>query len=205
MVTSLFDLNGRRALVTGGVSGIGRICAEGLLDHGASVVVTSRDAQPESFRELTRRGRCELITIDLSQPEAPASLLDQYLALTGDLDILVNNAGLMMSIRETTCYQKNSYGQGDTAFNKLTTLAILKTIIYRQRAAITSKFPRHKLAPDGTRFAFASTRDGNSEIYVASRDGSNVRRITNNPAIDISPTWSPNSSAEDPSTQLPWL
>ena len=36
--------------------------------------------------------------------------------------------------------------------------------------------------------------DGNSEIYVASRDGSNVRRITNNAAIDISPTWSPNGT-----------
>ena len=43
----------------------------------------------------------------------------------------VNNAGLMMILREATCYQKNSYGQGDTAFNKLTTLATLKTIIYR--------------------------------------------------------------------------
>ncbi len=30
-----------------------------------------------------------------------------------------------------------------------------------------------------------STRDGNSEIYVVNRDGSNVRRLTNNPAIDI--------------------
>jgi phage tail sheath gpL-like len=64
----------------------------------------------------------------------------------------VNSAGLMMILREATTYQKNSYGQGDTAFSKLTILATLKTIIYRQRAAITSKFPRHKLAPDGTRF-----------------------------------------------------
>jgi len=64
----------------------------------------------------------------------------------------VNSAGLMMLLREATTYQKNSYGQGDNAFAKLTTLATLKTILYRQRAAITSKFPRHKLAPDGTRF-----------------------------------------------------
>jgi phage tail sheath gpL-like len=64
----------------------------------------------------------------------------------------VNSAGLMMILREQTTYQKNSYGQSDNAFAKLTTLATLKTILYRQRAAITSKFPRHKLAPDGTRF-----------------------------------------------------
>jgi TolB protein len=49
-------------------------------------------------------------------------------------------------------------------------------------------------SPDGTRIAFTSTRDGNPEIYVANRDGSNVRRLTNNPSIDITPTWSPSGT-----------
>jgi phage tail sheath gpL-like len=64
----------------------------------------------------------------------------------------VNDAGNMMILREQTTYQKNSYGQGDTAFGLLTVLSTLSELIRRQRAAITSKFPRHKLAPDGTRF-----------------------------------------------------
>ena len=49
-------------------------------------------------------------------------------------------------------------------------------------------------SPDGARIAFCSTRDGNSEIYVANRDGSNVRRLTNNSAVDITPTWSPSGT-----------
>ena len=49
-------------------------------------------------------------------------------------------------------------------------------------------------SPDGTRIAFTSNRDGNSEIYVMNRDGSNVRRLTNNPAIDSTPTWSPTGT-----------
>ena len=49
-------------------------------------------------------------------------------------------------------------------------------------------------SPDGTRIAFASTRHGNSEIYVMNVDGSNVRRLTNNPAIDVTPTWSPSGN-----------
>ena len=49
-------------------------------------------------------------------------------------------------------------------------------------------------SPDGTRIAFTSSRDGNPELYVANRDGSNVRRITNNPAIDTTPTWSPTGA-----------
>lgn len=46
-------------------------------------------------------------------------------------------------------------------------------------------------SPDGKKLAFCSTKDGNAEIYVANADGSNVRRITFNSAIDTAPTWSP--------------
>ena len=49
-------------------------------------------------------------------------------------------------------------------------------------------------SPDGTKLAFSSTRDGNPEIYVVNRDGSGLRRITNNPSIDITPTWSPSGT-----------
>jgi hypothetical protein len=49
-------------------------------------------------------------------------------------------------------------------------------------------------SPDGTRLAFVSTRDGNSEIYVMNADGSGQTRLTNNTAGDISPVWSPNGS-----------
>ena len=57
-----------------------------------------------------------------------------------------------MISRETTTYQLNLYGQGDDAFELVTTLATLAKLIRNQRHAITTKFPRHKLADDGTRF-----------------------------------------------------
>lgn len=57
-----------------------------------------------------------------------------------------------MISRETTTYQLNFYGFGDDAFELVTTLATLATLIRNQRHAITTKFPRHKLADDGTRF-----------------------------------------------------
>jgi TolB protein len=46
-------------------------------------------------------------------------------------------------------------------------------------------------SPDGTRIAFSSTHDGNAEIYVVDADGGALRRLTDHPGIDVSPTWSP--------------
>jgi phage tail sheath gpL-like len=60
--------------------------------------------------------------------------------------------GAPMILRETTTYQLNLYGQGDDAYELVTTLATLARLLRNQRQAITSKFPRHKLADDGTRF-----------------------------------------------------
>jgi phage tail sheath gpL-like len=57
-----------------------------------------------------------------------------------------------MIARETTTYQLNLYGYPDDAFELITTLATLAKLIRNQRWAITTKFPRHKLADDGTRF-----------------------------------------------------
>jgi phage tail sheath gpL-like len=54
--------------------------------------------------------------------------------------------------RESTTYQKNLYGQGDDAYELVPTLATLAALFRSQRYAITTKFPRHKLADDGTRF-----------------------------------------------------
>ena len=46
---------------------------------------------------------------------------------------------------------------------------------------------------DGSQIVFMSNRDGNPDLYVVNADGTGeVRRLTNHPAIDVSPTWSPN-------------
>ena len=47
---------------------------------------------------------------------------------------------------------------------------------------------------DGTRIAFTSWRDGNAEIYVMDPDGSHVRRVTNHPAFDNYPVFSPDGT-----------
>ena len=48
-------------------------------------------------------------------------------------------------------------------------------------------------SPDGTKLAFASDRDGSPQIYVASRDGSNVVKVTSK-ARSFTPSWAPDGT-----------
>jgi phage tail sheath gpL-like len=57
-----------------------------------------------------------------------------------------------MILREQTTYQLNLYGQSDDAYELVTTLATLAKLLRNQKQAITTKFPRSKLADDGTKF-----------------------------------------------------
>jgi phage tail sheath gpL-like len=55
--------------------------------------------------------------------------------------------------REISLYQKDSYGQPDDSYLDINTPATLSYIRYATRLRIQQRFPRHKLADDGTRFA----------------------------------------------------
>lgn len=94
--TDLFSLSGKTALVTGGARGVGLICAEALLDHGASVIITTRrqDAAEEALRHLSAHGTCSAIVGDLATEEGVAALVAELNQRIDALHILVNNAGV---------------------------------------------------------------------------------------------------------------
>ena len=91
----LFGLSGKTALVTGGTRGIGLMIARGLLQAGASVVVSSRkaDACEQAVAVLSEFGAVRAVAADLSQQEECKRLAADVLSHTDSLDILVNNAG----------------------------------------------------------------------------------------------------------------
>jgi phage tail sheath gpL-like len=80
------------------------------------------------------------------------ALANVGLAIQGtDLDNAAQS-GVPIILREQSSYQKNVYGMADNAYELATTLATLDEVLTRLRQSITNKYPRHKLANDGTAF-----------------------------------------------------
>ncbi|QGG95052.1 glucose 1-dehydrogenase [Actinomarinicola tropica] len=94
-VSDLFSIEGKTALVTGGSRGIGRMIAEGFVDAGATVYISSRKAEvcDEVAAELSSRGTCRSLPADLSTEAECRRLADALAEREGSLDVLVNNAG----------------------------------------------------------------------------------------------------------------
>lgn len=89
-------LKGKRALVTGGTTGIGFAIAERFLREGATVVITGRNQELGSQAEdaLRGSGQAWFLAADAGDPAAVARSADLALERLGALDVLVNNAGI---------------------------------------------------------------------------------------------------------------
>lgn len=98
MTRSLFDLTGRRALVTGSSKGIGAALAAGLAEAGAEVVLNGRD--PDALRAAAQRlaERCgatvRTAAFDVTDEAAVEAAVDSVEHDIGPIDILVNNTGV---------------------------------------------------------------------------------------------------------------
>lgn len=93
MTTQLFDLTGRRALITGSSQGIGLALARGLAAAGAEVVLNGRDPA-KLERAAASLGRARVLAFDVTDHAATRAAIDGFEASQGAFDILVNNAGM---------------------------------------------------------------------------------------------------------------
>ena len=97
MVQGLFDLTGRRALITGSSQGIGLALARGLAGAGASLVLNGRDGArlDAAAKALRAEGaRVETLPFDVTDHAAARKAVDGFENAQGPIDILINNAGM---------------------------------------------------------------------------------------------------------------
>ncbi|MDR5879862.1 glucose 1-dehydrogenase [Caballeronia sp. LZ032] len=96
-ILNLFDLTGRRALITGSSTGIGFALARGLGGAGAQVVLNGRDQTrlDEALSQLRAEGiTAQAARFDATSPEQVTEAIARIEADSGPIDILVNNAGM---------------------------------------------------------------------------------------------------------------
>lgn len=96
-MSSLFDLTGKVAIVTGSTKGIGLAIARRMAEHGATVVVSSRkeDACEAVVAEIRAEGwKAVSIPCHVGRREQLQNLVDQTVAQCGGIDIVVANAGI---------------------------------------------------------------------------------------------------------------
>ena len=98
MTTSLFDLSGKRALITGSSQGIGLALARGLASAGAAVILNGRDG---ARLEHARAGFADATPVqcrvfDVTDESAVTQAIAAIEAELGPIDILVNNTGIQI-------------------------------------------------------------------------------------------------------------
>ena len=88
------DLDGRRAVVTGGAQGIGRAISERLIGSGAAVTIWDRDPQELESTRAALGAETGGVVVDVADPESVERAAAETIAAAGGIDILVNNAGI---------------------------------------------------------------------------------------------------------------
>lgn len=88
-------------------------------------------------------------------------------------------------------YTSYRYGYQEIIVQSLTEI---KPLLTPARGSFDRQNYLPAWSPDGSKIAFTTNRDGNHEIYTMNRDGSDLRRLTNHPMVDVTPTWSPTGT-----------
>ena len=86
-------LDDKVAIVTGSARGIGRATAEILIEHGAKVLINDLDGDVAEQTASEIGGETVVFAGDLTDPAAPAKLVQTAVDAWGKIDIIVNNAG----------------------------------------------------------------------------------------------------------------
>eukprot|EP01114_Cavostelium_apophysatum_P018552 TRINITY_DN5764_c0_g1_i1.p1 TRINITY_DN5764_c0_g1~~TRINITY_DN5764_c0_g1_i1.p1 ORF type:complete len:293 (-),score=58.51 TRINITY_DN5764_c0_g1_i1:45-860(-) len=176
-VDSLFDVKGKIVLVTGGGRGIGFMIAQGFVENGAKVIISSRNRAEceKTAAELNRRGpgSCYAITADLSKAEECKKLGEEIAKKESHLNILVNNSGAVWG------EDYNTYPE--SAFDKLWAINV-KAIFFLTRACTALLEKGAQAANSPSRVINIGSIDGirisSLETYAYSATKAGVHHMT---------------------------
>src|SRR5687768_9010450 len=95
----LFDLSGKRALITGGTHGLGMSMANGLGQAGATLIINghTKDKMDQALADYTNAGlKASGYLFDVTNEDAVAQAIEKIEKEVGAIDIVINNAGVII-------------------------------------------------------------------------------------------------------------
>ncbi len=180
---SLANLDGRRVLVTGAASGIGRATAMEFAKEGAKLILTdvNRKGLERVRDEAWRAGaKCAAIPCDMSHRQDIERFASEVLEREGGIDVLINNAGVAYigSFVDTPAAQWQRIHDINVMGMVNLTQALLPSMLADRRAkSIVNIASAAGFAPAAYMSAYAASKHavvGLSEVLAMELDGTNV-------------------------------
>ena len=185
-ISTLFSLRGKVALVTGGSRGIGLMIAEGLLQAGAAVYISSRKKEvcDDIAKKLSSIGTCIALPADVSTPEGRATLITTLAQQNRPLHILINNAGASWGASYET--------YPESAFDKLFALNVSAAFFLTRD--LTSLLQQSANATDPARVINIGSMDGlhvpqliQTGTFAYSASKAAIHHLTRTLAVELGP------------------
>src|SRR6185437_3540149 len=195
-------------LVTGPAHGTLSLNSNGSFTYTPAAGFSGTDSFTYRATDGVLGSNAATVTITVVRPGTPVAVDDSY--RTGqDTPLMVpppgvlandsdpNGDPLRIEIRSVTAPAHGTLNLsksdgGDFTYTPATGFTGQDSFTYRATDGVLGSNVATVTITVAPKIVFASTRDGNSEIYVMNSDGSGVTRLTTNPATDTPPVWSPN-------------
>jgi NAD(P)-dependent dehydrogenase (short-subunit alcohol dehydrogenase family) len=193
-MNSLFDVQGKVVLVTGGSRGIGEMIARGFVDAGAKVYISSRKADvcDALAKELSAHGTCVSLPADLSREDECRRLAHELAQREDHLDVLVNNAGATWGAPMAE--------YDETAFERV--LALNVKGVFHLTKFLRTLLEASASAQEPSRVINIGSIDGLSvptlETYAYSASKAAVHQLTRHLAKNMAPLVTVNAIAPGP-------
>ncbi|MFD1860348.1 SDR family oxidoreductase [Aeromicrobium camelliae] len=202
-------LEGKRALITGGDSGIGRAVALAFAREGADVAFTYQPEESEDAAETTRlveaEGRRALaIEADLRDNATCKNVIAQVADQLGGLDVLVNNAGYQFARRESIADMTDDQLERVLATNLKAMFVLTREAmphLKQSRGNIINVSSIQAYEPSTSLLDYASTKAAinNFTINLAQEAGADGVRVN---AVAPGPIWTPLQPATQSTEKL---